>query len=367
MKNAQMTAIAVGPGRYVAVGCKALDTPSPDGAAWTSADGESWTPGDIRNDGYTCLDGVISSPDGYLAWGFDFDDKGRAAFWHSDDGNEWVRAPSLKSFVNQRVGHVIHVGDRFVAFSQHDSAQTEPKARIWVSPDGERWSDQPDSAGCGAGQTSDPGRLATILSVLVDGTQIVAIGATLTEYLEPAASADPAVGGNVRVLGRSHDALCWTVTYTPTVGATYDSILTADGIVGVGQRPVGSSAISAIAASTSADGAAWTPSTFDPGAPEGALELLAKGDRGLLAMGPVDNGEPTADLGDTEPSEDLPPPGTDLSAWWSADGQIWRRMAAPDAPTTLFADLTAIPGGFLVVGRGTDPSGQVTAQVWIGR
>jgi hypothetical protein len=362
-----MTGVAVGAGRYVTVGCRGLDRSKSEGATWTSTDGETWISGNVENAGNTCMAGVISSPEGYVAWGFDFD-RNRAAFWHSDDGNEWSRAPSIRSFAIQNVGHVVHIGDRFVAFSVHDTGQGEPEARIWVSPDGVSWSDQPDSEGCPGGQTSDPDRLASILSVLDDGIEIMAIGATFTEYVESSASPDPAGAGDLRVMGRSTDARCWDVTYTPTIGTTYESVLTADGIVGVGRRPAdGSTGTSAVAASTSADGLAWTPSTFDPDTPEGALDLLATGDRGLLAMGPVDNGEPTEQGGDNEVPEDLPPPGTDLSAWWSADGRTWTRVTAPDAPTTVFADLTAIPGGFLVVGASLDRSGEISAQVWIGR
>jgi hypothetical protein len=190
MKYAQMTAVAVGHDRYVAVGCTGLDGlgPGTTGVAWTSPDGVDWTDADVGNANNTCLDGVISSPDGYLAWGHD-DNKDRAAFWHSDDGERWSRASSIKSFAHQSVGEVVHFGDRFVAFSVHDNAEIEPRARIWVSPDGVRWSDQPDAKGCDGGQTSDLNSLAAILSVLVDGTGIVTIGATSIEYHGPSAAA----------------------------------------------------------------------------------------------------------------------------------------------------------------------------------
>ncbi len=364
MRNAEMLAVAVGHDLYVAVGCTGLDKSSTTGAAWTSPDGEIWTSVNVRNAKRACLYGVISSPDGYLAWGHDADG---AAFWRSEDGDQWSRARSLASFANQHVADVVRFGDQYIAFSAWGPEEPEPKPRIWASPNGVRWSDQPDSIGCDGGQTSDPESLPYIRSVFVDGIEIVAIGVTLTEYHGPVAGSDPATGGELRVMGRSQDARCWTVTYTPTDSSTWQSVLTPDGIVGVGHQATNGATVPLITASTSVDGSAWSPSTFSPGALEGTLERLASGDRGLLAIGPVRSGEPIEDLGDAyEPPEDLPPRGTDPSAWWSADGRTWRRTAAPDAPTTLFSDLVAIPGGFMAVGRKTTPSGWV-AEVWIAR
>ena len=377
MKNAQMTAVAVGPDRFVAVGCTGLVGSSSTGAAWTSLDGADWTDSNVKGGGDACLRGVIYSPEGYLAWGSTTDGRDRAAFWHSDDGSTWTRARAIASFRGRWIASVVHIGDRYVAFSSHDPPETNPTALIWTSPDGLRWSGQSDPMGCDGGQTGDPASLAAIYDALVDGDEIVTIGATSREYVKPADAAyikpadgaASATGDNLLVAARSPDGRCWTVTYTPVSSWTFDTVLTSNGLVGVGREKDDGVPGHLITASTSVDGSAWSPSTFNPGAPEGTLNHVASGDRGLLAIGPVRNGQPIPDLGDAfEAPENLPPPGTDPSAWWSADGRAWQRTAAPNAPTTLFSDLVAIPGGFLAVGSSPDPStDSPTAVAWVGR
>jgi hypothetical protein len=378
MRGARMTAIAVGRDEYVAVGCTLQDDPDygEAGAAWTSPDGVAWTSSDVEKAKDSCLYGVISTPDGHLAWGQSNDPEyNGAAFWQSDDGSTWTRARSIKSFAGQDVAEVVHFGGRFVAFGSHDPAEVGQKARIWVSPDGLRWSNQSRAQDCDDGRTSDPASLAAIYTALVDGDEVVTIGATRTEYvrpadtgyIKPAEGVDPGTGEELLIEARSRDTRCWTVTYTPVSTWTRDAVLAANGLVGVGrQHPTGLTP-PLITASSFVDGSAWTPSTFSPEAPEGTLERVAAGDRGLLAMGPVDNGEPLEDLGDDDtPTDEGPPRGTEPSAWWSADGRTWQRTAAPDATATVFTDLIAIPGGFLTVGWST-PLADPTAEVWIGR
>ena len=346
LKDAAMMAVATGPDRYVAVGCTgqgALDASACTGSAWTSADGVTWALATVPDADHLYLQGVISSPAGYLAWAYDTGTSPGAAFWQSDDGRVWRRAPYIPSFGYNNVSQVVWFGDRFAAFSDWN------EQRIWTSPDGLHWADQADAMGCDGGQVSAPDGLGGPAVVLVDGSEIVTVA---TVYVAPPEGADPSSGEYRRVVSRSKDVRCWTVTSTPSPAWAFGAVQAAGGLVAVGRRHdlPGAGAGSASpggAASTSVDGTRWVASTFDGGIPNGELSLVASGDRGLLALGSPDGGG--------------------LSGWRSTDGRAWLQAASPDAGTTAFASLIAIPGGFMAVGQSTAPGGSMTAQVWIAR
>jgi hypothetical protein len=137
------------------------------------------------------------------------------------------------------------------------------------------------------------------------------------------------------------------VERSPSGGWVYDVTTFGRGLVAVGTEhdPVGTGAGDPpppSAAWVSADGASWVTASFN-GRPNGALEFVAAGDRGVLALNGTESG---------------------YSQWRSLDGATW---TGRDGPLKEVSDLAAIAGGFIAVGRETLASGEVRAVVWIAR
>ncbi|MCU0483367.1 MAG: hypothetical protein MUC54_03720 [Chloroflexi bacterium] len=349
--DAGMSAVAFGPGGYVAVGCATateLDAAECSGAAWTSPDGRAWRRSSVTSADHLRLGGVVAGGPGYLAWAYDVG----AAFWASPDGVEWQRAPTIPSFAYAMVDSVVWFNDRFYAMGSSDEA---PLA--WTSPDGLTWSPVDLSVGC----TTDPPANG---GVPVPSGAVVAIDDRLISW--GSIYADP---GYQRLVARSTDGACWDVGLGPTGssdGWLNVAVRYRDGLVGVGKQhdgpDAGAGSITApIAAWSSPYGWTWTAASFASGPPPGELTLVANAGGHLVALGTDANMAPIA--------------------WGSDDGLTWsEEPSVPDAALegpvadactggpcgyrTTVDGLAAGPGLLVAVGRTELADGGTRAVVW---
>lgn len=342
LADAGMSAIAVGPDRYVAVGCATtgeFDASTCSGAAWVSSDGRSWERTVVPSAEPLYLEGVIWSPIGYLAWAYDVGASPGAAIWVSPDGRQWQRAPTIPSFSFNHVFEVVWFQDRFVAQSDWN------EKRVWVSDDGLAWHDQTDTIGCHfQSGPAGPDPFGDSVHLMVVGDEFLRVG---TAFVPADPSVYPGTQEYFRVITRVSDGRC-THSNTVSDGWILDVAQSTSGFIGVGRQhdPVGSGAGSPpppIAAWVSPDGVSWVAASLGSKPPNGSLELVASGDRGILALGDTESG---------------------YSQWRSVDGATW---SGSKGSLKELSDLAAIPGGFIAVGRETLASGKVRAAIWIAR
>jgi hypothetical protein len=163
--SAQLTAVAAGEGRLVAVG-----TDADRAAVWISLDGRAWTeaaPLDTSSGPPTHLLAVASLGQGFVVGGYRERPTGGgdAVAWYSPDGTQWLPAPlpraegATLAGLASGEGRVVAVGWTGLGSGQ--------RAAAWTSPDGLHWA---------AGQVAAGGasRLDAVTSA--DGTW-VAVGA----------------------------------------------------------------------------------------------------------------------------------------------------------------------------------------------
>jgi hypothetical protein len=346
--DAGMSAVAAGPGGYVAVGCATtaeFDAGQCDGAAWTSPDGRTWQRSPVPSADQLYLGGVIAGEPGYLAWGYDVG----AAFWASPDGVEWQRAPTIPSFAYGMVDSVVWFKDRFYAVG---TSPEEPLA--WTSPDGLAWSPV-GAIGCVPGPSAQPPGVIDGIASLDD--RLVGWGSVYTK------------AGYERMVAVLTDGARWVCGQG--VPGSSNGWITAvtrygDGLVGVGRQHDAPDAGagnpgSPIAAWASSDGLTWQPATFASTPARGDLTLVADAGGHLVALGTGEEAESIA--------------------WGSDDGATWvQEPSAPDAgrdgreaqactggpcgPRTSVDGLAAGPGLLVAVGRTRLADGGTRAVVW---
>jgi hypothetical protein len=169
--QARMAAVVAWRGGYVAGG-DVEPTPSEHHAVlWTSLDGTTWTPlpDEAAFDGGSVAS-LAAGPSRLVAVGSVLDPSGstRAAAWWSTDGRAWTATSPDASFADARMNGVTVGGPGFVAVGSADDGGS---AAVWTSTDGERWTRVPDGTGFGGG-----GLRIAIASVAAGPHDLVAVG-----------------------------------------------------------------------------------------------------------------------------------------------------------------------------------------------
>ncbi|HET9084422.1 MAG TPA: hypothetical protein VFN41_08445 [Candidatus Limnocylindrales bacterium] len=197
-------AVAAGDGRLVAVGGPTypagVDEGMLYGTIWTSTDGLDWTaieldpvlevgagrPTSGPDAGF--MD-VAYGPGGFVVLGHEMTDQGiRVGIWRSTTGSTWERVD---------VPHAVFAGGRPVAVGaggpgyvmvgawvDRDAPSKDaapPRAAVWTSPDGRRWTRVRDQNGFAVGGYIDTGETPDaggMLGVTATTTGLVAVGRT---------------------------------------------------------------------------------------------------------------------------------------------------------------------------------------------
>ena len=169
--DAEVRAITLVEGGFVAVGVVGTVQGWTSAVAWTSPDGREWT----RVDDPSFADGlavaVAPAPfGGLIAVGSDVDRRNAVA-WTSFDGQTWTRAPDEAS--RQHSGgyawmtDVVSIGDLVIGIGTYQGLQ-RGTAISWVSRDGLRW----DAARSAPGQAG-----AEFYALAPGGPGAVVVGA----------------------------------------------------------------------------------------------------------------------------------------------------------------------------------------------
>jgi len=229
--QARMAAVLAWRGGYVAGG-DVEPTPSDHHAVlWTSADGTAWSPlpDEPAFDGGSVAS-LAAGRSRLVAVGTVLDPSGstRAAAWWSTDGRSWTAAPVDASFANAQMNGVTAGGPGFVAVGSADDGGS---AAAWTSTDGERWTRAPDGTGFGGG-----GLRIAMASVAAGPGGLVAVG-----------SRDDAGNGSPTVWV-SPDGITWRrVPDDPSFGGGLMAAVAVDGMsfVAVGTLGLPDNAIAA--------------------------------------------------------------------------------------------------------------------------
>jgi hypothetical protein len=307
--QALMLDVTAGPhGSLVAVGYVPPDFTA---AAWTSADGSTWSLHPIDTDTYSFAVGVAANTDSRIvAVGYA---KAEPVAWSSADGARWERhaAPVLVRGTYERMTTVITVQGGFLAGGSAGPELFERHARFWHSADGTTWE----------AVTDDPAAFdnAEVRSITRLGSELVAVGVV--------GSAQKPTAG---VAWLSSDGSTWTRIDDPDfAGALTDSVVAAPfgGLVAVGSDTGRHEAV----VWTSVDGRRWMRL---------ARESSRARDPGYVWMTDV------AAVGDvviaTGMAQALQRPSA--TSWVSHDGVRWER--ARSAPVQEQGEFNAItPGG----------------------
>ena len=235
-----IASVAYGDGRWVAVGRDLTDIEQDLGAAWLSTDGSTW-----RRITSPAFDGaqlvsITAAGTGFVAVGTLLEGVDAAAAWTTADGETWTLAPVTRDLEHSFMWSVTTGGPGLVATGW--TRDPEPTAAFWTSRDGLAWARAP----LPMGGTGLQGR-----AVLDLGGSLVAVG----DRVEGGAAAlwistdarswtplDPAPGGSGAFLtalarvpggvvaagGQGIDAAAWT---SPD-GTTWSSLPTSDAMRG---------------------------------------------------------------------------------------------------------------------------------------
>jgi hypothetical protein len=322
---ATMTGVAVARTGLVAVG---WISPDFHGAAWTSADGSSWSlaPRLAEGTGFTA---VAADADRIVAVGLD----GRGATaWSSTEGLAWQKTTSAAAFAQapSRLTAVVHWRGGFAAAGYEGNEFGAATAAFWVSPDGLSWQRAPDSPGLADGRP---------WSIAAGGPGLVAVGASgSTDAPGPA------------VVWTSADGLSWARIPADPALADAQMRAVADvagiGLVAAGEDPTGTGVIW-----ISADGRRWQrASATGQGDQRTKVRLTAviAGGPGVVVIGSA-----------TESTQ-----STAAAVWTSADGVTWTREAS--GVEFSYSELAAVArwrDGLVAVGDTGIPD-EYIASVW---
>ena len=258
-------------------------------------------------------------------------------FVDSTDGQTWHVQPKMSG--SDRIQDMAVGPNGVIAVGLDDMG-----ARSWVSKDGLSWTAAPNSSAL----RPAAGRSIRMNGVTWTGTSWLAVGEedTACDYNCDAASSDQAIAWS------SADGLHWTrAPRAPSLarGAMNDVARGGPGFVAVGgapDRPATTQVAEHAVVWISTDGRTWSRLPDNPvyHAPAGTdqafgdtMSSIASDGTHLVAVGTV------ATQGDV---------GSAL-AWASPDGRTWRRGSASDFLNGQLFTVASVPGGFL----GTGPSG----------
>ena len=263
-----LTSVAQGPSGWIAVGSMNVNGTvepvvfgSPDGVTWTQLPGLTGSAG-----GNAQFVGVAAGPGGYLVVGKQGSGATeRAAFWWSGDLKSWVSGSGTGT--PSHAGAAVAVNGGFVAVGSMASCHT-----IWLSPDGQQWTEHDLSKPSGA-------TTATLRSIAAEQSgRFVAAGfATDSAGDIPivVTSADGGAHVTQVVLGAAQGPASVTAVTA-----------TSDGFVAVGLA--GPANAQHAVEWTSPDGLTW--STAVPVASAGANEITALTDSGAALTATAQRG-----------------------------------------------------------------------------
>jgi hypothetical protein len=233
--------VAGGPG-WVGVG----------GGAWTSSDGRTWTPATVDGSD-SAMTAVAAGPGGYVAIGENHptDAQGSGQIWFSADGLDWQIVGSGPAFelgpCIEGCPSMIDVAGGpkgFVAFGYRTGGATV----AWFSSDGQRWETLPARTFEVAGSAVSPSGIAAGPSGFVIAGSI------------------GSPGSDGAAFWLSPDGRIWTHTgpdrTTKPIERPFAVVAGGPGFVAVGDCWDGDK-ICGATAWTSPDGAAWTQRTID--------------------------------------------------------------------------------------------------------
>jgi hypothetical protein len=118
-------------GRVVALG----QTPRQMAAAWSSADGQLWSPGPTFDRVHVTpvngLNGLARAPAGYVAYGVETTESPRVWLWTSTDGRRFAHVPLSSLPRAMDYSYIVGWPGGFLAYSS--------STPLWQSPDGRDW------------------------------------------------------------------------------------------------------------------------------------------------------------------------------------------------------------------------------------
>lgn len=315
--------------RLVIVGTDATDGSA---AAWWLRDGRAWTRAPAPEAGASAsMEAVVAWGDGFVATGIDWAaDRGTAtaAFWWSDDGSRWSRAPARPEHDLGLPGEDAVVDVTDVAAGPHGLVAVGSTSRggvVFASADGRDWRLVADLDG-------DP---AAIIRT-ADG--FLAVGQSGNAHYPGAGMTWTSAEGTTWSEGAALDG-------GPLNGAASAQLGGAPGYAIVGTGP---------AAWTSHDGITWTWAPDQATLTDGSMRAVTAEPDGLTAAG-----------------DDHCRPGTDcVVAWRSADGRAWSRVALPLAAAgdTVVATVWHDGRAWVVAcGEQRGANAMAGTIVWVGR
>lgn len=296
-------AVAEGAHGFVAVGATALDDiSSGDARAWASSDGVHWQAATSAG-GTTdaAMEAVTAGPDGYVAVGSDGFPGGNtqlpgargAAAWTSADGLSWTRVPGLANFVGAMMTGVRRVDSSYVAWGETFRGRDVPGTSlppIWTSPDGISW----DRA---SGITDAGGPGTPIASITSIGDRLVAVGSRRLPDAEGGRSVPGAWTSTDGGRTWSQAVVADDAADAPRSGGMFDVATDGTGLVAVGRLESldGQGPGSAAVWRSSDQGSAWMRLPDDPSFARAAMRQFLSRGAGLVVFGQADDPNAYAD------------------------------------------------------------------------
>jgi hypothetical protein len=164
LANVKLDMVATDGRRLIALGRPSASDNAHEGLdliLWLSDDGTDWRrPADPQSPfGSAAIRGIVGGPSGFVAWG---EDGGKAALFHSADGESWERLLTGTLFHGAGIGSVKPYRGGFVAVGGRSAPGTDPNvltiggpdlstAAAWWSPDGRTWYAAETETGHGLG------------------------------------------------------------------------------------------------------------------------------------------------------------------------------------------------------------------------
>jgi hypothetical protein len=170
-EQVRVTSVTRGPSGWSAVGTTGPESRPSGSAAWTSADGRSWTrarSSDLVGVGQ--MASVTATPSGFLAVGSDLDER-QGVSWVSADGRDWIASEPQPALDNHglkiRMTDAVAADGRLVAVGNYLFGTQYGNAMSWTSTDGLTWTPAPRAAALNQGE---------MLAVAPGGPGYVAVG-----------------------------------------------------------------------------------------------------------------------------------------------------------------------------------------------
>lgn len=325
--------------RVVWTGSRFLAVQRVDGTVLDSLDGRTWHQQPAIPDGF--VEQVAAGPGGVLAIG-SVNAQGVVAIWHSADGLRWERTPDAPSLHSRdgaflTMATVVAAGGGWLAVGGETlncipGACRLVRAVVWSSPDGLRWTRQPDTATI---------QHAEMTGVTSSPSGYVAVGDAAADPTRLGSPIQPAVW-------TSSDGQTWTRSdRLPTVAAPGDADVVLGSVAVAGSRVVAVGYVRTHGGPDEAfawwsDGGPWASVEIGPFVGSQGVRIVAVPGGWLAMFGPG------AD------------PPCSSALWSSVDGSAWSCLGNdPAFAGSTVSDAAAAPTVEVLVGA--DPDGAV---VW---